>query len=395
MWVILISVFFPNVVWAESLQVRVKDNGNIRELEYIIGDKKISFNEAKNNYNVNDYFNILIDNENLYFFQGREIKEEEYNIGVDNANADERAKNYQEYGIRVHSTEDIISNIDNLYAKRLGGEYHFIYSKNEYKSINFDEVNKYITNNYFLDKDINVFKYTEYGIFNYPRFLYDHDEYELIVNVSPIISLDEEKKIKEFMNAFESEFAGKSDYEKILIAYTYLSNTTTKSDCTSNISAYDALIERNAGCIGKANAFSYIMEYLGIESYIANNAKVLDDSVVSTHTFNIVKLNDMYYIIDLTLDGYEGFLKTNDYNINFSNGIKISEQDFNKDNLKVSIDYKKYDKLVEKLKLEENKNDSSKDKKNDFKSVDFVPYLILIIILLIITIIIILFTRKR
>lgn len=395
-WGVLIGLIFPNLVFANGLQVDVTNDDGTNKLEYIDFDKRISFKEAKEKYNVNDYFSILVDNEVLYFYQGKEISEEKYNVGVDSNSADERVKMYGEYGIRVHSTEDIIKTIDNLYAKRFDGEYHLVYSRAEYESINFDQINEYVSEHYLINKNTNIFKYSEYGIFNYPRFPYDYNEYDMIVSVSPIISLDEEEKLNIFMDTFKDEFSNKTDYEKVLIAYTYLTKTVSKpNEEEPNTSAYNALIDRNAGCIGEANAFSYIMDHLGIESYIANNSIFKEDSVVSTHTFNIVKLNGLYYIVDLTVDGYNGLLTTNDSNIIFSNGIEISKDPYVKDSFNVSINYGKYDKLVDNIKREVQQKESLDNKKEDLKSVDFTSYLILIIILLVLTIIIIIFTRKK
>lgn len=395
-WGILVTIIIPNIVFADGLQIGVTNNNGVYQLDYRNSDKKISFSEAKSKYNASDYFNLLIDNKMLYFYQGNEISEEEYNTGIDNDNTDERVKSYGEYGLRVHSTEDIISTIDELYSKRLNGEYHLVYSQEEYKTIDFEKINNYVTNHYFINKNTNIFKYSEYGIFIYPRFPFDYNEYDMIVSVSPIISLAEEEKLNVFMDTFKEEFVGKSDYEKILIAYTYITNTVKLLDeDSSNVSAYNALIDRNAGCIGEANAFSYIMDYLGIESYIANNAVFYEDSVISTHSFNVVKLNGNYYIVDLSIGGVDGLLIPNNQNIVFTNGIKISDQPYINSDVNISIDYDKYDKLVDNIKREVKQKESLDKKSDELKSVDFVSYLILIIILLVLTIVIILFTRRK
>lgn len=395
-WGILVSIIIPNLVFADGLQIGVTNDNGVRQLEYKAFDRIISFSDAKSKYNVSDYFNLLIDNEMLYFYKGNEISEEEYINGVDSNSADERTKMYGDYGIRVHATEDIITTIDNLYAKRFNGEYHLVFSKSEYDSIDFDQINNYLSEHYYMNKNTNIFKYSEYGVFHYPIFPYDHSEYDMIVGVNSIISIDEEEKLNTFMEAFKNEFVGKSDYEKILIAYTYIKNTADKLDEESaNLSAYNALIDRNAGCIGKSNAFSYIMDNLGIESYIANNAVFYEDSVVSTHSFNVVKLNDNYYIVDLSMEGNTGLLITNNENIVFTNGIKISDQPYINSEVNISIDYDKYDKLVDNIKREVKQKESLDKKSDELKSVDFVSYLILIIILLILTIVIILFTRRK
>ncbi len=394
--VFLLIISIPNLALASDVQIKVIGNDNEKKLEYIVGGEKINFDEAKSKYGVNDYYRVLTSEGEFYFYKGNQINENEYVLGLDNLEADKRTSLYEKNGIRVHNTEDIINNINNLYLKRMSGEFHLIYSHNEYLMIDFNQINNFVSDNYLIDKNQNIFKYREHGIFNYPRFLYNYDEYEMIVNVSPIISLKEEERISEFMNAFKKDLNEKSDYEKILYAYTYLSKTITKkSDCAANVSAYNALIDRNAGCIGKSNAFGYMMDYLGIEAYIANNSVFKDDKVVSTHTFNIVKLNNQYYIVDLTIEGFDGLLKTNNENIIFSNGIKISEMPYVKEKLNTTINYDKYDSLVDEIRREAKKEESEESKDYDLKDVNFLSYLILVLILLVLTFIIILFTRKK
>lgn len=394
--IVLICMLIPNIILASNIQIRVTGNDEIKKLEYLVDGEKISFNEAKTKYRVEDYSSVLTTEGEYYFYQSKQITKEEYVYGLDSSNADKRVELYGEYGIRVHNTQDIVNNIKKLYDKRVNGEYHLIYSKSEYNTIDFNEIDKFVTDNYLMDKKKNIFKYSEYGIFNYPRFLYDHSESELMVRVSSIITRNEEEKLASFMNVFKKEFESKTDYEKVLIAYTYLNKTIYENgDCASNVSAYNAIVDRECGCIGRANAFSYIMDNVGIESYIANNAVSKGDSIISTHTFNVVKLNGQYYIVDLMLDGYSGFLTVNNEKIIFSNGVMISDHAYQSDYLSVSIDYNKYDKLIDKISREIKHEESLNKKDEELKSVDFVSYTVLIIILLVLTIIIIIFTRKK
>jgi len=87
--------------------------------------------------------------------------------------------------------------------------------------------------------------------------------------------------------------------------------TTIKYDktATMNQSAYSALINKNTICAGYARAFQYILMKLGIPTYY-----VVGTSTVN-HAWNMVKLDDGYYNVDLTWDNsdltrYKYFNKT-------------------------------------------------------------------------------------
>lgn len=92
-----------------------------------------------------------------------------------------------------------------------------------------------------------------------------------------------------------------SDYDKILAIHDYIINTTKydyDSFITNNIPdyrhrAYGALIDKQAVCDGYARAFKLIMSKLNIPTSIVKG---------NNHAWNIVKLDDKFYHIDLTYD---------------------------------------------------------------------------------------------
>lgn len=82
-----------------------------------------------------------------------------------------------------------------------------------------------------------------------------------------------------------------------------------------NQSAYSAMVNGQTVCAGYARAFQYIMTKLGIPCYFVGG------TAGESHAWNIVKLGDEYYNVDLTWDDsdsggkYDYFNKTDaDYN---------------------------------------------------------------------------------
>ena len=59
--------------------------------------------------------------------------------------------------------------------------------------------------------------------------------------------------------------------------------------------AYGAIVDKLAVCQGYANAYYYLLNKVGIEAYIV---------VDSIHAWNLIKINNKYYYVDITNDDY-------------------------------------------------------------------------------------------
>ena len=89
-----------------------------------------------------------------------------------------------------------------------------------------------------------------------------------------------------------------SDYDKELFVHnTLINNITYDLNASYNQTAYSALVNESTVCAGYSKAFQYIMNKLGIVTYY-----VVGTSQGENHSWNIVKLDDGYYNIDLTWD---------------------------------------------------------------------------------------------
>lgn len=88
-----------------------------------------------------------------------------------------------------------------------------------------------------------------------------------------------------------------TDYEKEKFVHDKLVNMLTYDSSSSiNQSAFSALVNKSSVCAGYSRAFQYIMIKLGIPCYYVTGDSSGD------HAWNIVKINDNYYNVDVTWD---------------------------------------------------------------------------------------------
>lgn len=320
--------------------------------------------------------------------------------------------------IHVKNTEEVIKAIDDIYTIKDANEYHLVYTYDEYLNIDFEKVMEYYKTNYIVDLNKNIYKYVEYAYFQPNRYLPNYSDSELIIDAYTLkTSREEEKKVDKFLKVLLPSFANLSPYEKILGAYSYINNTTNyiKDEGFFNfqeadLSAYDVFFKNKAVCISGATAFQLLMEKLGIESYIIDHVvSNTDDNYASTHTYNVVKLDEVWYIVDIKFDRQlTGFLIGNEKKMYDKNDFKYlnleissnsyfdkypdANKNFEFDYETLSLALDRIDNNIENIE-EENitiENDLSKElKKNYLKE-----YIIIIVILVIIFLIIWKFTRK-
>lgn len=299
----------------------VKDiNGN-KELYYTCdandgNEYYISNEDAVNIYGERRYQYVG----GYYFKDGKEIDKNTYTSGRYIEDADIRAKDHKELGIRVHSTNEFKNKIDDIFNNHKLGDFFFEFAINE--PVNFDEVLNYYKSKYgVLDVHQNFYKYDVKGDQEPNRTVYDktildqiknNGEFELDTTASIRISSSEKELADRFVNELIPYISGDgSDYQKIYGAAYYISKTTHyivddgffNDLLNSNTSLYDALIKRGSVCIGFSITFSYLMDKMGIESYIVDDITYIDDvtgSFESVHSHNLVKLDGKFYNIDIT-----------------------------------------------------------------------------------------------
>ncbi|MCR5613091.1 transglutaminase domain-containing protein [Treponema sp.] len=127
------------------------------------------------------------------------------------------------------------------------------------------------------------------------------------IEIPYIISKDElEQKKEKFYSEFYllTFFASllENDVDKIKYVHDYFCNKVTYDDYAKRTgrysgmlqTAYSAFVDKNTVCSGYSRAFQMCMNELGIPCSILTN---------NSHAWNIVKINDSWYEIDITADG--------------------------------------------------------------------------------------------
>ena len=104
-----------------------------------------------------------------------------------------------------------------------------------------------------------------------------------------------DKKVKSVLEELELEEA--TDYEKVKAIHDYIINLVSYDNQLLKASAYNALIEQSAVCEGYSMLAYLMFAQVGLESRI-----VAGSGNGIPHSWNIVKVDDLWYNIDLTWD---------------------------------------------------------------------------------------------
>ena len=219
----------------------------------------------------------------------------------------------------VITNEEMIKNIDDIFASRVSDSYTIEYSND----IDINYINKYIRNNYSLkETSTNIYTYEDFINYNRLRFTptVNNNKYTFEVQFN-ILKDDEYNEVMEFGRLLKDKYSNLSDSEKVYLVINYIKNNITKSNSTS---LYDAIYNNN---INESYVLTqFMLSNLNIESYITDR---LDSSKKSTRRYNLVKLNDKWYILDIDNDfilvGYE----TSDFKPDtYSNNIIVSKYNY-------------------------------------------------------------------
>ncbi len=77
-------------------------------------------------------------------------------------------------------------------------------------------------------------------------------------------------------------------------------------DSKVNQTAYSAIVNHESVCAGYARAFQHLMMQLGVPTYYVSGTGQKDEnSAPEPHAWNLIKLDDQYYNVDVTWDNLE------------------------------------------------------------------------------------------
>ena len=233
------------------------------------------------------------------------------------SNIDELVSSYGNYGIKVNSNDEMNNILESIIKEKETGTYHILFEDNV---LDIDKVKEDFSNKYINNK--NYFVFDEYGIL-YPIYKLPEvsDNEVVIIKEYRSLSNDELDHISLFTSYIVDNVNDDNEYNKIKLVYDYLKENIIISEDNTNI--YDVIFNSKGNYDSLSITVQYILERLGIKSYIIKNDK---------YTYNIVNLNNKWY----TLDFYDedGLLK----------GSKTSKVYSKKDcsGLNITVSYLRY-----------------------------------------------------
>lgn len=154
--------------------------------------------------------------------------------------------------------------------------------------------------NFNMEKNTKLF-ITTYNVYISPsddkNYLYDIFQTEEDVDNAII-------KIEQIKQDVNNKLKG-TDYKNILFIHDFLINSIeydTTYNKAGNHTIYGALIMKQCVCEGYAKAFKYLANSAGIECELLTGIATNSEGESENHLWNCVKLNDIWYQIDLTWD---------------------------------------------------------------------------------------------
>ena len=146
----------------------------------------------------------------------------------------------------------------------------------------------------------------QYGNWSVPPFSYTSGSFTFTYNISYYDDADQEAALTTALNAVMDslELEGKSDIAKLRLIYEYIVGHVTYDYTNLNddsymlkYTAYAALIDGTSVCQGYANLLYRMLLTAGIDTRVIAGLGNGGD-----HAWNIVKLGDKYYDVDVTWD---------------------------------------------------------------------------------------------
>lgn len=93
-----------------------------------------------------------------------------------------------------------------------------------------------------------------------------------------------------------------SQYDKALYLHDYMAQQVSYSyGTTDNMTAYGALINGSAGCVGYSRAYQYLLQQAGITAWTVTGTAT-NRNGTQNHAWNVANLDGGWYYIDVTWD---------------------------------------------------------------------------------------------
>lgn len=131
--------------------------------------------------------------------------------------------------------------------------------------------------------------------------------YQLTIDINYLISKEEYEEASKKANQVATQLIkiGDSDYDTELLIHDYIIDHTKyylgADNKTEIYTIYGIFVNQEAVCQGYADAFFYLTAYAGINCQLVYGTSTTEGATAS-HAWNIVKLEDGYYQVDITWD---------------------------------------------------------------------------------------------
>ncbi len=112
-----------------------------------------------------------------------------------------------------------------------------------------------------------------------------------------------ENTVSEYLACLDDSM---SDFEKELALHDRLAQSVTYTSTANAHNSYGALVEGEAVCEGYAEAFQYLLQRAGIQSFVVTGVYENPDTGKRVnHAWNLVRIDGNYYHADVTWDDQE------------------------------------------------------------------------------------------
>ncbi|MBQ7354255.1 MAG: hypothetical protein IJW62_01900 [Clostridia bacterium] len=109
-----------------------------------------------------------------------------------------------------------------------------------------------------------------------------------------------EDAVNEYLSCLDDSM---SDFEKELVLHDKLAQSVVYTQTGNAHNSYGALVEGKAVCEGYAEAFQYLLQRAGIQSFVVSGVYVNPDTGKQVnHAWNLVRIDGEYYHTDVTWD---------------------------------------------------------------------------------------------
>ena len=235
------------------------------------------------------------------------------------------------------SNEDMIKEIDNIFTSRVSKTYTLEYSND----VDINYIAQYIKDAYLIpNKNINIFTYSD--ILGKNKLISSSiEDNKYTLEVKSNVLQDEYNKVMEFGSKLKNKYNELSEDEKVYLVINYIKNNITKDESNS---LYDGIYNHK---INESYLLAqFMLSNLDIESYIYT--RVSNNTI--TRKYNIVKLNNKWYILDIDNDFILVGYQTSDFRPDsYSNRVYISAYNYKLNNY--DINYNEINNLIVKKEL--------------------------------------------